>query len=152
MQYPHYSHAQIQAALGPVFGVDRRLIADGTYYSIEHHGTIVACGGWSRRSAVFGGDRNRTGEDTQLDRRHQPARIRAFFVHPNHTRGGLGGALLQASESALQAAGFRQAILVATLIGESLYAAAGYTVSERYEAPLPNDLTLPVVRMTKIFN
>lgn len=152
LQHPHYSHAQIEAALGPVFGVDRGLIADGTYYCIEHHGTIVACGGWSRRRAVFGVDRNCTGEDTHLDPTREPARIRAFFVHPDHTRRSLGTALLHASESALQAGGFRQAILVATLTGERLYTAANYTVAERYEVPLPNALTLPVVRMTRDFS
>jgi GNAT superfamily N-acetyltransferase len=152
LQSPFYSAAQMVAALGPVFGVDRRLIEDGTYFVVEHTGQIVGCGGWSRRRAVFGGDRDRVGEDDLLDPTREPARIRAFFVHPAWARRGIGRSLLSACESALSAAGFREAVLVATLAGEPLYAASGYSVEERYEVPLPGGLTLPVVRMHKRFN
>jgi hypothetical protein len=41
--------------------------------------------------------------------------------------------------------------MVATLAGEPLYAACGYQVIERYEVPLVNGLSLPVVRMRKGF-
>jgi hypothetical protein len=41
--------------------------------------------------------------------------------------------------------------MVATLAGEPLYAVSGYSVEERYEVPLANGLTLPVVRMAKEF-
>ena len=63
LQAGHYSSAQMEAALGPVFGVDRQLIADGTYFVVEDAGRIVGCGGWSRRKAMFGGDHARSGED-----------------------------------------------------------------------------------------
>ena len=141
----------MDAALGPVFGVDRQLIRDGTYFVIEADGRLVACGGWSRRRAVFGGDRERPGEDAALDPARDPARIRAFFVHPQWARRGLGRALLAACEAAIVAAGFRRAVLVATLAGEPLYAAGGYRVEERYDAPLPGGRGLPVVRMGKRF-
>ena len=54
-------------------------------------------------------------------------------------------------QTALLAAGFRTAELVATLAGEPLYAASGYTVVERYDVPMTGGLTLPVVRMAKCF-
>jgi GNAT superfamily N-acetyltransferase len=146
---PWYSLQQIESALGPVFGVDRRLISDGTYFVVEEAGTIVACGGWSRRQALFGGDRERSGEDALLDPALDPARIRAFFVHPDYARRGLGAALLAECEASILAAGFRSTELVATLSGEPLYAAFGYAVLERYEVPLAGGLSLPVVRMTK---
>jgi len=152
LQAPFYSSAQMEAALGPVFGVDRQLISDGTYFIVEHAGQVVGCGGWSCRRAVFGGDRERAGEDAALDPARDPARIRAFFVHPDWARRGIGRSILSACESAICAAGFRNAVLVATLAGEPLYAAYGYTVAERYEVPLAGGLTLPVVRMTKSFN
>src|SRR5438445_7074030 len=107
----------MEAALGPVFGVDRQLISDGTYFVVEHSGHIVGCGGWSRRRAVFGGDRARVGEDAALDPARDPARIRAFFIHPDWARQGIGRALLQPCEAALNAADFREAVLVATLAG-----------------------------------
>jgi GNAT superfamily N-acetyltransferase len=151
LQASSYSEAQREAALGPFFGVDRQLIADGTYFVAEHRGEVIACGGWSRRRAVFGGDRARAGEDAALDPACDPARIRAFFVHPDFARRGLGRALLNACETALRAAGFRTAVLVATLPGEPLYTAFGYAVEERYEVPLASGLTLPVIRMSKTF-
>jgi GNAT superfamily N-acetyltransferase len=149
LQGEHYSPAQMEAALGPVFGVDHQLIADGTYFVAEHDGQIVACGGWSRRRAVFGGDRARTGADELIDPAREPARIRAFFVHPAWARRGIGSAILAASESAIVAARFPTAELVATLTGEPLYAAFAYQVVERYEVAMPGGLTLPVVRMSK---
>jgi GNAT superfamily N-acetyltransferase/protein tyrosine phosphatase (PTP) superfamily phosphohydrolase (DUF442 family) len=144
-----YSPAQMEAALGPVFGVDRQLISDGTYFVAEHERRIVGCGGWSRRKAVFGGDAAREGQDEMLDPQRDPARIRAFFVHPNFARRGIGRAILNACEEAIPRAGFARIELVATLAGEPLYAAGGYRVVERYEVPLAGGLTLPVVRMVK---
>lgn len=151
LQPAHYSAAQMEAALGPVFGVDRQLIRDGTYFVVEAEGRIVGCGGWSRRRAVFGGDRGRAGEDAALDPACDPARVRAFFVHPDWARRGIGRGILEACEKALTAAGFREAVMVATLTGEALYAAMGYAVEERYEVPLADGLMLPVVRMRKGF-
>ena len=149
LQAAHYSPAQMEAALGPVFGVDRQLIADGTYFVAEHDGQIVGCGGWSKRRAVFGGDRARAGADELIDPAREPARIRAFFIHPDWARRGIGRAILAACESAIIAAGFPNAELVATLAGEPLYAAFAYEAVERYEVPLAGGLTLPVVKMRK---
>jgi len=151
LQSSYYSTAQMEAALGPIFGVDAQLIQDGTYFVVEQDGQIVGCGGWSRRRAVFGGDRHRVVEDDTLDPSQDPARIRAFFVSPGWERRGIGKMILSACESALTAAGFRRAVMVATLAGEPLYAASGYRVEERYEVPLANGLTLTVVRMAKEF-
>ena len=62
---------KFDAALGPVFGVERQLIC-------------------------------------------------AFFVHPDWTRRGIGTAIRIACETAIRAAEFREAILVAALTGEAL--------------------------------
>jgi predicted N-acetyltransferase YhbS len=58
---------------------------------------------------------------------------------------------LAACESAIQAAGFHSAELVATLAGEPFYTAFDYSPAERYEIPMATELTLPVVHMTKHF-
>ena len=145
LQAESYSPAQRAAALGPIFGVDRQLILDDTYFVVEAVGGIVGCRGWSRRRAMYGGDRVRAGEDAPLD----PARIRAFFAHPRWARLGIGRVLLQVCETAIRAAGHTRAELVATLSGEPLYASAGYAVIERYSAPLRDGLSLPVVPMGK---
>jgi predicted N-acetyltransferase YhbS len=144
-----YSTAQMDAALGPVFGVDRQLIRDGTYFVAERGGAIVGCGGWSRRRSLFGGDGGRKQEDALLDPLRDAARVRAFFVHPACARRGIGRSIMTACEQAIIAAGFRTVELSATLTGEPLYASFGYAVAEHYEIPMADGLSLPVVRMTK---
>jgi GNAT superfamily N-acetyltransferase len=121
----HYRDDEIEAAIAHVFGVDSELIADGSYLVIEE-GTPLACGGWSRRRTLFGGDRFAARDDALLDPAHDPARIRAFFVDPHHARRGLGAALLQACEAAAAGAGFRALELMATLPGVDFYARNGF--------------------------
>jgi GNAT superfamily N-acetyltransferase len=152
LQAAHYSTAQMEAALGPVFGVDRQLIRDGTCFVAEQRDQIAGCGGWSFRKALFGGDRDRPGEDVRLDPKRDAARIRAFFVHPDFVRRGIGRSILVACEEAIRKAGFQSAELVATLTGEPLYASCDYIVIERYEVLMSAGLALPVVRMAKRFN
>ncbi|MEY2564728.1 MAG: hypothetical protein QOH88_2921 [Verrucomicrobiota bacterium] len=149
LQAPHYSTAQMDGALGSVFGVDRQLIRDQTYFVIEEKQAIIACGGWSKRESLFGSSATRTREDALLDPAQDPARVRAFFVHPAQARRGLGRAILVACEEAIRAAGFRSIELVATLPGVPFYDAFGYRAGARYEVALANGLSLPVVRMTK---
>lgn len=149
LQAAHYSPAQMEAALGPVFGVDRQLIRDGTFFVVEASGQIIGCGGWSKRCSLFGGDHARVGVDPELDRLRDPARIRAFFVHPAWARRGIGRSIVAACERAIRDAGFATVELVATLAGEPLYASCGYAPVERYEVAMADGLSLPVVRMTK---
>ncbi len=151
LQSSHYSDAQIEGALESVFGVDRQLLSDRTYFVAEHKGLIIGCGGWSRRTTLFGSDAMKTITDIELDPKHDSARIRAFFVHPAWARCGIGRAILQHCEEAIQLAGFRSAQLVATLPGEPFYAACNYLRAERFDVPLATGLTLPVVRMLKQF-
>jgi len=151
LQAAHYSPAQMEAALGPVFGVDRQLILDGTYFAADLEGQIIGCGGWSKRRSLFGGSAGRQADEGQLDPARDPARIRAFFVHPDFARHGIGRAILAACEAAIIAAGFQNAELMATLPGEPLYAASGYMAMERIEIAMPGGLGLPSVRMSRHF-
>ena len=149
LQSAFYSPIQLDAALGSVFGVDRLLIRDRTYFVIERNGEILGCGGWSRRRSLFGGDAGRAGEDALLNPKSDAARIRAFFVHPAWARRGIGRAILVACEKAIEIAEFRNVDIVATLAGEPLYAAFGYGVTQRFDIQMSGGVTLPVVRMTK---
>lgn len=126
-----YTSAEVEAALSEVFGVDTQLIADGTYYVVDGPDGPVAAGGWSGRRTLFGGDKMKAVEDPRLDPRTQPARIRAYFVHPDWARRGLARRLYAECERAARAAGFRGFELMATLPGEPLYAALGFSVVER---------------------
>ncbi len=146
----HYSLAQIEAAFALVFGVDRQLIEDGTYFVAAQQRQVLGCGGWSRRRSLFGSGKGRNAKDNHpLNPERDPARIRAFFVHPSWARQGIGRGILLACETAMLQAQFRTVELSATLAGEPLYAKHGYKVLERYEIPMSRGLKLPVVRMTK---
>jgi GNAT superfamily N-acetyltransferase len=144
-----YSDAQIESAIRHVFGPDTQLIADRTYFVTKIGDVLVGCGGWSRRRTLFGGDQMKTADDKLLDPKVEPARVRAFFVHPDWARRGIAGAILEACMNAARAAGFRRVELVATLPGEPLYRAFGFDAIERFEAAMPDGLTLPVVRMIR---
>jgi GNAT superfamily N-acetyltransferase len=153
LQAKYYTSAQIQGALGTVFAVDSRLIQDRTYFIAESDSQIVGCGGWSRRSTAYGGDLNQSdAADEFIDPNLHPAKIRAFFVHPAWARRGIGSQMLGLCEVAALAAGFGTIEIVATLAGEPLYARFGYRTIQQLEIPLPNNLTLPGVKMFKDFS
>ncbi len=151
LQRHDYSGPQLEAMLIHVYGVDTQLIEDETYYVVEAEGHLVGAGGWSRRKTLFGGDQaKKDSEDNLLDPATDPAKIRAFFVHPAWARQGIGRLLMQTCEQAAYAAGFRRLELMATLTGERLYAASGFEVLERVEIALPGGVNGPVTRMAKI--
>lgn len=150
LQTADYSPAQIEAALQKVFGVDTQLISDDTYLLAEtQQQEIVGCGGWSKRKTLYGGDVFAAREDSLLDPTKDAAKIRAFFVHPNWARRGIGTLILEACENAAMAAGFTRFEMGATLTGVPLYAACGYTALENLEVPMGGGLTLPIIRMEK---
>ncbi len=150
LQVGDYSGAEREGALAQVYGVDSRLIEDGTYFVVEAEaGEMVACGGWSKRRTLFGGDVAAGREDTWLDPVTEAAKIRAFFVHPAWARRGLGSSLLALCEERARAAGFRRFELGATVTGEKLYCQRGYVAVERLSVPLGDGEALLVIRMVK---
>ena len=144
-----YTPDEIEIAVAHVFGVDTQLIDDGTYFIAVIDGTVTGCGGWSRRKTLFGGDQYKAAAaDDLLDPATEPARIRAFFVHPDWARRGIGGRILVACEQAARQAGFTGLELVATLPGERLYKAFGFEEKERFSIDV-GGRALPAVRMAK---
>lgn len=144
-----YSASQVEAALGNCLGVDRQLIRDGTYFIAEVQSEMAGCGGWSKRKTLFGSDHAAGKDDSWLDPRIDPARIRAFFVHPAWARRGIGSFILRACEAAAIQEGFTRLELAATLPGVPFYKAHGFAAIEQIDVPLPGGGALPVVRMGK---
>ena len=169
LQASYYTPAQIEGALGTVFGVDSQLIEDGTYFVAESENQIVGCGGWSKRKTLYGGD-SRTvreasacaerlrqrgkniGEDRLLDPSVDAAKIRAFFVHPAWARRGIGSQIMRRCEMSALDDGFTTIEIVATLAGKPLYQSFGYYLIDKFEIALPNNSVLPVIRMVKNFS
>lgn len=145
----HYSDAQIEAAIATIFGVDSDLIDDGTYFVADSAGLLIGCGGWSRRRKLFGGDQYSTRDAAYLDRASEPAKIRAFFVHPDHARKGVGRALLDRCEQEAAAHGFRAVELLSTLPGVKFYESCGYARQGNLDLNLSENVKLGFVPMRK---
>lgn len=145
---PFLPPAKVEASR-EIMGLDSQLIADGTYYAVEHGGLIVGCGGWSRRATLFGGDHSAGRDAALLDPRADPARVRAMYTRPGWTRRGVGRLVLEHCEAAAAAEGFAACELAATVGGEPLYRACGYQPVERFEAMTRSGLAIPLLRMRK---
>jgi GNAT superfamily N-acetyltransferase len=145
-----YSTPQIESAIRYVFGVDSNLVADGTYFVVQDGAEIAACGGWSRRRTLYGGDQRPMGAADWLDPAIDAARIRAFFVAPEYARRGIGRLLLETCTDAARAAGFTRLQLMATLPGVPLYAACGFVPLEEVEDVLPDGIAVQFVKMERV--
>ena len=145
----YYTEQQINSAIRYIFRVDTQLITDGTYYVAETEGNIVGCGGWSKHKTMFCGDQMKEAADPLLDPKTEAGRIRAFFIHPQWARKGIGRRIIQACEEAAKADGFTKMELVATLPGEPLYAAMGYEVTKRFDQPVADGTLIPLAHMQK---
>jgi GNAT superfamily N-acetyltransferase len=145
----HYSPDQIDGSLKAIFGIDGTLIADGTYFVVSVAGDYAACGGWSRRRTLFGGDQASGRSAALLDPATDAAKIRAFFVDPAFARRGIGRLLMRAAEQAAQAEGFGTLELMATLPGVPLYQAMGFQATGAHEERLPDGGVIPFVPMRK---
>jgi GNAT superfamily N-acetyltransferase len=153
LQMGDYTLEQREQALEMVFGVDTQLIEDGTYFVAEAtrggEKELAGCGGWSKRKTLFGSDHYSSREDALLDPQVDAAKIRAFFVHPDWARRGIGSRILSVCEEAAVSAGFRRLEMGATLTGVPLYSARGYVEAGRREVPLREGVFLPIVHMVK---
>lgn len=144
-----YLPTEAVSASFEVMGLDSQLIADRTYFAVTDGDAIVACGGWSRRATLFGGDHSVGRNAAFLDPKHDSARVRAMYTDPAHTRRGAGRMILDACEHAAHAAHFTRTELAATLAGEPLYRACGYSVIEPFTARTSTGVEVPLLRMGK---
>ncbi len=148
LQTAFLTPAQVAASFS-IMGLDTQLVADRTYFVVESGAQIVGCGGWSRRATLFGGDHSQNRDAALLDPAKDAARVRAMYTHPALTRRGVGRMILDACEAAAAAAGFDRCELAATLAGEPLYRACGYSQIERFTSQTPQGVAVPLVRMEK---
>jgi GNAT superfamily N-acetyltransferase len=145
-----YSPQQVESLLKYAHGVDTQLIHDGTYFVVLEEEKFIGCGGWSQRATLMGGDHHKGDmPDPLLDPATDAARIRAFFVHPDWARKGIGSHLLRMCEQAAREAGFRSLELQATLTGAFLYARFGFETFEEVDVTLSDGIVVKGRRMRK---
>ncbi|MEV4347392.1 GNAT family N-acetyltransferase [Actinoplanes sp. NPDC049596] len=136
------------ASSNAIMGLDTQLIDDKTYFVVLEDGEIAGCGGWSRRATLYGGDHSAGRDAGLLDPAKDPAKVRAMYTHPDHTRRGVGRLILSLCEQAAAAEGFTTLELMGTLSGQPLYESYGFTVVERLE-DARGGAPVPLVRMRK---
>ena len=143
--------AQIEASR-MIMGLDRQLIADGTYFVVEEAkdqgAQIAGCGGWSRRATLYGGDHTPGRDPELLDPATDAARVRAMYTAPAFARRGVGRLILELCEAAAKTEGFTRMELMGTMSGRPLYESYGFQqiekiLDDRGGAPVP------LVRMGK---
>jgi GNAT superfamily N-acetyltransferase len=110
---------------------------------------IIACGGWSKRKTLYGADQWTDRHDELLDPTRDAAKIRAFFLHPDWARRGVGTLLLDACENEAKSAGFSRFEMGATLTGAKLFSARGYRFVRNLAVSLSNGQSLPIIHMEK---
>lgn len=147
LQKPFLDDRQIESSRA-IMGLDTQLIEDGTYFVVLCDGELAGCGGWSRRATLYGGDQTPGRSAALLDPAKDPARIRAMYTHPNHTRKGVGRLIIALCEQAAKAEGFKSLELVATLSGEPLYRACGFEPFEKIVDDR-GGVGVPLLRMRK---
>jgi hypothetical protein len=89
LQKPFLDESQI-ASSRAIMGLDTQLIDDRTYFIVESDGMLAGCGGWSRRSTLYGGDQSPGRSAALLHPAKDAARVRTMYTHPRHTRKGVG--------------------------------------------------------------
>jgi GNAT superfamily N-acetyltransferase len=139
--------AQIRSSHA-IMGIDTQLIDDGTYFVVELGGQVAGCGGWSRRATLYGGDHSGGRDAALLDPSRHPAKVRAMYTHPAFTRRGVGRLILSLCEAAAAAEGFTTLELMATLSGQPLYEASGFTPLEHVTDPA-GGAPVPIIRMRR---
>jgi GNAT superfamily N-acetyltransferase len=147
LQKGFLDEAQI-AASRMIMGLDRQLIADGTYFVVEEQGVLAGSGGWSRRNTLYGGDHTPGRDAALLDPATEAARVRAMYTSPAFARRGVGRLILSLCEAAARAEAFSRVELAGTMSGRPLYEACGYAVIEAFEDGR-GGVAVPLMRMGK---
>lgn len=145
----YYTAEQIEAANRYIFGPDSKLIEDGTYFVAVAGKELAGAGGWGKRKTLFGGDQMKGEQDPFLDPATEPAKLRAFYVHPGWARRGIASRIVKACFESAKRCGFREVELLATLPGVPLYLHFGFQEVRPLDVSMPNGTTLPCVIMRR---
>ena len=149
LQKNYLTVEQIDASFAGM-GLDTQLIDDGTYFCVYDEERLVGCGGWSRRSTLYGGNHSAGRNASLLDPVIDRARIRAMYCHPDYARRGIGRMIIEAGETAAKADGFLALEMAATMAGKPFYLKCGYHIENEWEDK-NGAVPVPLCTMVKVF-
>jgi GNAT superfamily N-acetyltransferase len=132
LQKAYLDPDQVAASVAGM-GLDTQLIEDQTYFTVWHGDDLAGCGGWSNRATLYGGNHSAGRNLRLLDPQTDRARIRAMYTSPRYTNRGIGRMILEASEAAARAAGFRSLEMAATMAGKPFYLKCGYAIESEWQ-------------------
>ena len=147
LQKGYLTEAQIEASFAGM-GLDSQLIEDQTYFTVKEADVLIGCGGWSRRATLHGGDHSAGRDSRLLNPAMDRARIRAMYTHPDHVKRGIGRLIINASEAAARADGFKALEMAATTAGKPFYLRCGYHVEREWD-DLNGAVPVPLLTMVK---
>lgn len=127
----YYDHDVVEGFIGQFGTMNDRLLDEGRFFSATLNNRFVGCGGWSMRNSV------------------PVATLRSVFVHPDFTRRGIAGHLLEMIEADMRRNGANLASVTAALSGVPFYTAAGYRSGEAATIMLRNKLQFVGIEMQK---
>lgn len=142
-----YEPAVIEAFLAHVGTMDDARLDVGTFFAASRDGRLVGCGGWSMRRPNYAAQMQ--AADAAPSGAFAEATVRSIFVDPAFARNGIAREIMAVVEADILAAGFRRAVLTATLAGVPFYRRLGYRDGAAAVLGLPGGLQFFGVTMDK---
>jgi GNAT superfamily N-acetyltransferase len=127
----YYDDDVVEAFVKQFGTMNDRLLDEGRFFGATLNHQFVGCGGWSMRNSV------------------PVATVRSVFVHPDFTRRGIAGYLMEIIEDDMRRNGANLASVTAALSGVPFYTAIGYRSGDAATIALRNDLQFVGIEMQK---
>jgi GNAT superfamily N-acetyltransferase len=147
-----YSRGEIDSFLRSIGTLEEAVVAEGhVLVALDRDGQVIGSGAWSRLAPCYARF-TKTGEIIATGSNPVPgvATVRSMFVAPEHSRRGIGRAIMRAVESDAREWGVFLLRMTALLSAERFYRALGYSGEARGHMRLPDGARLGCVRLEKL--
>ena len=134
---PDYPPSVLVTALPLISRAQPRLLASGTFFLAETGGQIVGAGGWT--PGAPGGARSAV----------RAGHVRHLVTDQNHTRRGVGRAIMDRVFETARDAGMTELRCQATRTAVPFYRAVGFSVLGDIMVPLRPGIDFPAVSMMR---
>jgi GNAT superfamily N-acetyltransferase len=148
----YYSRGEIDSFLRSIGTLEEAVVAEGhVLIAVDRDQQVIGSAGWSQLAPCYARF-TKTGEIVATGSTPVPgvATVRSVFVAPEHSRRGIGRALMRAVEADAREWGIFLVRLTAMLSAERFYRALGYRGEARGHMRLPDGARLGCVRLEKL--